>query len=638
MSPTSLRNHRAQRRSPSVRPVPPHRRALAFLRTISKRARVLIVLTLLILTYRLATRPRSARSPHPASSAHATGASRAPGQPLLELAPSKVRPPSAKLRFADGRVQEVFPNGAVAVMGEQAGYEAVWKAHAIERVELPVGGRLSFVYEGGGVGRIESGQGDDCAGERCDRIDKVRLELDLLRGLAEFKVAGEWCLRRLIGLNAAECLPSGVRARESRLTSYCLLWVPDLADALTLTLPCQRAWPSNAVTLITQFTLSRLSRFERTLREWDGPISVTVYLTDQEDVIALDAYLRTSAEHLARFSPTRVALTVVKPDYSLGDGALVARLRYPINRLRNLALGNAPSEHVVVTDADFVPSPGMHALLAQRGVGLIAERHARRAGDKHASPTLRRIAVAVSAFALAPGYSAAYPSTPQALSRLVFEVDPPLAALTDANAGHGPSMPSLVLRAGTTSHRHATKDLPADWSFPVAYEPQWEPYYLLHRASHPLYDERFSDQGGDKQSHALLLNALGFEFHVLRDVWFMHPPKRLWATDGDAHAAKGADEIDEAWPGARLVQKANQQATAAGGAVDEAEGRREDHDPAHFSHAQRDAKRFRYFQDFLPEMEGRWGANVRWPRGADARVVAGGRSFGRARAGAVFGL
>lgn len=284
----------------------------------------------------------------------------------------------------------------------------------------------------------------------------------------------------------------------------------------------------------------------------------------------------------------------------------------------------------------------MHALLVQRGVGLINERHAKRAGDRSASPTLKRTAVALSAFALAPGFSAAYPSTPAALARLVFDVDPPLATLTDANAGHGPSMPSLLLRAGRTSHRHAAKDLPPDWAFPVAYEPQWEPYCLLHRASHPLYDERFSDQGGDKQSHALLLNALGFEFFVLRDVWFMHPPKRLWAKDDAAGVGAGtaADEIDEAWPGARLVSKAKGKAAVAGagGVADEAEAREADHDPAHFSHAQRDASRFRYFQDFLPEMEASWGSNVRWPRGAGARVVSGGRSFGRAGARGVFGL
>lgn len=416
-------------------------------------------------------------------------------------------------------------------------------------------------------------------------------------------------------------------------------------EELKLVLPCIKPYPPHTVTLITQFTLSRLARFERTLATWDGPLSITVYLTDPEDILAFSSYLRTSPAHLARFSSKRVALTVVKPDYSSADEAILRRLQYPINRLRNEALANAQTDWVVVTDADFVPSPGMQGLLATRGVALIEERH-KRAGAA-LSPTLHRTAVAVSAFALAPGYSASYPATPAALEKLVFGVFPPLASLTDANAGHGPSMPSLLLQAGPTTSRLSTSQtLPSDWSFPVAYEPQWEPYYLLHRASHPLYDEKFTDQGGDKQSHALLLNALGFEFHVLRDVWFMHPPKRLMSKD---KANEGEGEIDEEWPGARLY-KAQQQArereknagdAGAGAGVGkggEAEGREADHDPAHFSHAQRDRDRYRYFQNWLPEMEKRWGGMVRWPRGADARVMAGGRSFGRARAAVVFGL
>lgn len=354
---------------------------------------------------------------------------------------------------------------------------------------------------------------------------------------------------------------------------------------------------------MTQFTLSRLSRFERTLRDWDGPLSVAIYLTDPTDIQALEDYL-SDEENLAAFRS--ISLTIVKPDYTLDENALLNRLRYPINNLRNLALELAPTPYVLVTDADFVPSPNMHTILHSRGVPLI-----RQGLSIARTPTLRRTAIVVSAFALAPNFSSPYPSTTSDLKQALFS-HPPSAFLTDKNAGHGPSLPSLLVETTSSLFVSPLNWPPPSWSYDVQYEPQWEPYYLLHRSSHPLYDERFTDQGGDKQSHALLLNILGYEFKVLRDVWFMHPPKGL---------ATEAPDLDQ-WPSARLMDPAQEP---------------HDDNPAHFSSGQRDAKRFRYFQDYLPELERIWGWNLRWPAGCPATIV-GTRSFGRARAVTVFGL
>lgn len=51
--------------------------------------------------------------------------------------------------------------------------------------------------------------------------------------------------------------------------------------------------------------------------------------------------------------------------------------------------------------------------------------------------------------------------------------------------------------------------------YEVCFRSQWEPYYVVHRDA-PLYDERFKNQGGDKQQHALHLNALGYpEFELV---------------------------------------------------------------------------------------------------------------------------
>lgn len=392
----------------------------------------------------------------------------------------------------------------------------------------------------------------------------------------------------------------------------------DASDELILEVPAAEKWSSDDVTLVTQFSVSRLPRFERTMKAYDGPLATTIYLTDEIDIATLEKHLQ-DQDTLRRWET--VALAVVKPDYSIQQDALLKRLRYPINRLRNIAMTLAPTSYLFVTDADFVPSPRMHETLRSKGVPLIA--HSSTSPRDH-SPTLQRTAIALSAFALAPNFTGAYPSTSADLYIALHSV-PPMASLTDKNAGHGPSMPSLLfpkpLLPPAMLALHKPPPALSHWSFPICYEPQWEPYYLLHRASHPLYDERFTDQGGDKQSHALLLNALGFEFRVLRDVWLVHPPKK---TPGTAYS----DDLDEAWPSARLVDPELE---------DRDEG--EDHDPAHFNtRAQRDERRFRYFQDFLPEMEKTWGRNVRWPRGCGASDVARGSTFGRQKTHAMFGV
>lgn len=375
---------------------------------------------------------------------------------------------------------------------------------------------------------------------------------------------------------------------------------------LVLTVPTLYSWsPTGDITLVTQFSISRLSRFERTLAAWDGPMSIAIYLTDHEDIHVLEEHLSVP-ENRRRWK--KVAVAVVKPSYA--PESLVGRLRYPINRLRNLALALAPTRFTLVIDADFLPSPHMHSHLQNHALPLFG------ATD---SSNLHRTAVIISAFALSSSYpiTQPYPST---LSSLSAAIRSGQATLTDRNAGHGPSLPSLFLASPHSSHFSTLE---------ICYEPQYEPYYLLHTPSHLLYDERFTDQGGDKQSHALTLNALGYRFFGLRGAWVMHPPKSSPSSTPSREELVGSDgtrfrrleeEIDESWPSARLAEA-------------------EELDSAHFNaHAQRDEQRYRYFQDFLPEVEKLFGWNVRFPRGCGAGQVASGRMFGRARANSAFGL
>ena len=58
-------------------------------------------------------------------------------------------------------------------------------------------------------------------------------------------------------------------------------------------------------------------------------------------------------------------------------------------------------------------------------------------------------------------------------------------------------------------------------AYEVCFMSQWEPYYILPKTA-PLYDERFLNQGGDKQQHSILLNTEGYRFFVVRDHFIYH--------------------------------------------------------------------------------------------------------------------
>ncbi|GAA5896869.1 hypothetical protein JCM6882_005054 [Rhodosporidiobolus microsporus] len=567
MPPTSLANRHVRNDAPPSRPSPTHWRFASSVAKLPRRARAVLALALLLLVWRVVregsqsgsatlTRPRTHRSS------------------LLRFPPSSAPLPSARLHFASGAIQVVSSR-------EDGTYDALWESGRLVRVEVPLGSKLAWKGEGGGSGELSHGKGDDCADRTCERISRVRLQPEARFALQQMRVADD--------------------------ASHLVAFVPPSIPP-----------PNRSITLVTQFTLSRIARFERMAQAWDGPLSATIYLTDSSDIETLETHLASPSLPSAW---KKVALTLVKPDYSLSEDALLNRLRYPINKLRNLAITAAPSPYLLVVDVDFVPSPGMASILSSRGIPLLTRPSSRNSR----SPTLHRTALVIPTFALALTFNGTFPMSVPDVEAL-YTATPPQATLTDANAGHGPTQSSLFFSSPPKAFGTEPLDkIQPTSSYPVCFEPQWEPYYLLARSSHPLYDERFTDQGGDKQSHAALLNALGYEFRVMRDVWVMHPPKR--------------DRSEEEWPAARLVRAGGKPDGSEADLkhLDEAAERTEDPDDHFNLAAQKDEARFRFFQDFLPEMEQAWGSNFRWPGGCGAHKV-GERTFGRAKAHSVFGL
>ncbi|KAF9578440.1 hypothetical protein BGW38_005748, partial [Lunasporangiospora selenospora] len=284
----------------------------------------------------------------------------------------------------------------------------------------------------------------------------------------------------------------------------------------------------------------RLVRFEAAMRAWNGPVSAVIFLASNSDVFELQKYFERPGK-LELYESA--ALTIVKPEYTSG-----VHNRYPINHLRNIGILTAMTDYIYVIDADFVPTTRLYQFARTTVISLI---------ETASTPT----AYVVPCLAIKEEYQGLYPDTIQELQPMIRSH---AAYITDPRAGHGPTATSIFLNPPIYGGSPA---------FEVCYESQWEPYYIVNRnAPHPYYDERFKNQGGDKQSHALLMNALGYRFMVLREhfMYHMDHPRLKWTGDG----------LDK--------------------------------------ERQRD---FTYFEDYSPVLYRIFGMNYRWPRGCSRPLV-----------------
>ncbi|KAG0368769.1 Glycosyltransferase-like 1B [Gamsiella multidivaricata] len=310
--------------------------------------------------------------------------------------------------------------------------------------------------------------------------------------------------------------------------------------AIVHTIRPKRTFSNRDVTMIAQFSISRLDRFEHARVVWDGPISVVIFLATNLDIVELRKYFERPGK-LALYDST--TLTIVKPNYSLGT-----HKRYPINHLRNVGIQTASTDYIYVIDADFVPTSKLYNFARTTLVPLL---------EKATHP----VAYVVPCLAIKEDYKGRYPDTIKELQPLMKSG---MAYITDPRSGHGPTFTSIFTNTALLGNSPA---------YEVCYESQWEPYYIVKRTiPHPYYDERFKNQGGDKQSHALLMNAIGFKFLVLRDHFMYHldHPKLKWTGDG----------LDQA-----------------------------------------KQKDYTYFSDYAPALERIFGSNYRWPRGCSRPLV-----------------
>ncbi|XP_075423642.1 xylosyl- and glucuronyltransferase LARGE2 [Ascaphus truei] len=234
------------------------------------------------------------------------------------------------------------------------------------------------------------------------------------------------------------------------------------------------------VTLVAQLSMDRLQMLELICRHWEGPMSLALYLSDAE----AQQFLRYAQASEVLQSRTNIGYHVV---YKEGQF-------YPVNLLRNVALRNAQTAYVFLSDIDFLPMYGLYENL--------------RKSISQQDPGSTKKAFVVPAFETLR-YRLSFPKSK---AELLSMLD--MGALYTFRyhvweKGHSPTNYGKWRTATTPYH--------VDWA------PDFEPYVVVRRDC-PEYDQRFLGFGWNKVSHIMELDAQEYELVVLPNAFIIHMP------------------------------------------------------------------------------------------------------------------
>lgn len=234
------------------------------------------------------------------------------------------------------------------------------------------------------------------------------------------------------------------------------------------------------VTLVATLSMDRLQMVEQLLKHWDGPVSLTLYMSDAEAQQFL-SYTQ-SSEIIA--SRKNVAYHVV---YKEGNF-------YPVNFLRNVGVQHVNTPYVFLTDIDFLPMLGLYSYLRKTLQNLHPD-DSKKAWIVPAFETQR--------------YRLSFPRSKAELLNRLDMGELFTFRYHVWTKGHAPTN-FAKWRTATTPYK-------------VTWEQDFEPYIVV-RKDVPEYDTRFVGFGWNKVSHIMELHVMGFDFIVLPNSFIVHMP------------------------------------------------------------------------------------------------------------------
>uniref|UniRef100_A0A8C9T091 LARGE xylosyl- and glucuronyltransferase 2 n=1 Tax=Scleropages formosus TaxID=113540 RepID=A0A8C9T091_SCLFO len=234
------------------------------------------------------------------------------------------------------------------------------------------------------------------------------------------------------------------------------------------------------ITLVAQLSMDRLQMLEAICNHWEGPISLALYMSDAE------------AQQFLRYAQ---ASDVLKHRKNIGYHIVYKEGQfYPVNLLRNIALRQANTPYVFLTDVDFLPMYDLYDYL-RKSIVQLDLAHTKKALVVPAFETLR--------------YRLSFPKSKAELLSMLDMGTLYTFRYHVWTKGHAPTN-YAKWRTATTAYK-------------VEWEADFEPYVVVRRDC-PEYDQRFVGFGWNKVSHIMELDAQEYDFVVLPNAFMIHMP------------------------------------------------------------------------------------------------------------------
>ncbi|KAB0790557.1 hypothetical protein PPYR_15029 [Photinus pyralis] len=233
------------------------------------------------------------------------------------------------------------------------------------------------------------------------------------------------------------------------------------------------------VTILVQLSFDRLQLVEELCKYWEGPVSLTFYVTDTELQQTIN-FIESSDVLKDR---SDIAFHAV---FKSGDS-------YPINELRNVGLRQITTPYVFLADADFLTMHDLYSNLKDY-ISTFSSMYKK--------------ALIVPAFE-SQRYRTSLPKNKKELLQMLNNKSVYTFRYDVWPMGHSP----------VNYQKWKTASTP----YKVKWQPDFEPYIVV-RANVTEYDRRFLGFGWNKVSHVMELEAQGYDFIVLPNAFIIHKP------------------------------------------------------------------------------------------------------------------
>ena len=288
------------------------------------------------------------------------------------------------------------------------------------------------------------------------------------------------------------------------------------------------------ITIVTQTSMDRLNLLEIMASNWNGIISVAIYIRLEESLLhSLELILELFEKCENKYDYALLDISLLfEIEYlnKINNNGGLYSVMYPINHLRNLALQCAKTEFVLLIDGDFIPNKGFHDKAIKQYKYIYSNNNKQN----------KSIALVIPAFEFGSSYNFYTKRQKQKKKKIIrakeeesvknynlSNLNLPLTKKEISSLYLSDKVRGFHIHRCTQCHKptNYSKWLKNDEPYFVKYKASYEPYIMIKRINLRRYDARFRGYGWNKIIHLLTLAWIDkINWIVSNDCFIFHIP------------------------------------------------------------------------------------------------------------------